>query len=338
MIHVPIIAAIAIPASLALAHNSGATQKRCNREYFSPLERDVIIDYLAPRIALDVGRTFRGSVVTMTGELRDKDKLVWANHITTDHHIWIHNGNDLRTIGLWQYRIPTLEQVSQTMSPGFFLAVAELLSHTGDRQGRNFIGITRLDEKFLALWGVRYVITDRGLTLGTQRLEMAVTLSIPPLYNSPIRVHELDDPNLGQYSPTKVAVANDAAQMLAVLKRADFDGRRTLVTDAEMRDRFVEASDASMTLIKGGLSLRARSEGHSILVLPVQYSHCWVADDPKITLFRANLMQLAVRFSGELAADIRYQFGPFWHSSCRRDDGRDAGRLNMSAARTIPKQ
>jgi hypothetical protein len=336
--HLPLIAAIAIPASLALAHNPGAAQKRCNRPFFSPLERNAIIDYLAPRIALDIGRTFRGSVVTNTGEHRDGDRMVWVDHLTTDHNLWFHSGNDLRTIGLWQYRLPTLEQVNVAMSPAFFLTVAELLSNTGDRQGRNFIGITRIDEKFLSLWGVRYVIADRALPLGTQRLEMAVELSTPPLYGSPIRLYELADPNLGQYSPTEIVVAHDAAQTLAVLKRADFDGRRTAVTDAEIRGSFVGAHEASITLIKGGFSLRARSRGESILVLPVQYSHCWVADSPQIALFRANLMQLGLRFSGEVAVDISYQFGPFWHSSCRRADARDAERLKMSAARTVPKR
>ena len=338
IVHLPLIAAIAIPASLALAHNPGATQKRCNRPFFSPLERNAVIDYLVPRIALDIGRTFRGSVVTYTGEPREGDRMVWVNHLTTDHSIWFYSGNDLRTIGLWQYRLPTLEQVNVAMSPAYFLTVAELLSDTGDHQGRNFIGITRIDEKFLSLWGVRYVIADRALPLGTQRLEMAVELSNPPLYGSPIRLYEFADPNLGQYSPTEVVVAHDATQTLAVLKRAGFDGRRTAVTDTQMRGSFVGAHEASITLIKGGFALRARSGGESILVLPVQYSHCWVADSPEIVLFRANLMQLGVRFSGEIAVDISYQFGPFWHSSCRHADARDAERLKMSAARTPPKR
>lgn len=101
------------------------------------------------------------------------------------------------------------------------------------------------------------------------------------------------------------------------------------------KDRFVRARDASMIVIKGGLSVEGRSDARSILVLPVQYSHCWVANDPNITLFRANLMQLGVSFSGELATKIRYEFGPFWHSSCRGDDGREAKRLNVFAARNF---
>jgi hypothetical protein len=88
-----------------------------------------------------------------------------------------------------------------------------------------------------------------------------------------------------------------------------------------------------MILVDGGLSLNAESEGESLLVLPVQYSHCWVATDPRVTFFRANLMQLGLRFSGRLASEIKLKFGPFWHSYCRRQDAHDAERLNMAGAR-----
>jgi hypothetical protein len=41
------------------------------------------------------------------------------------------------------------------------------------------------------------------------------------------------------------------------------------------------------------VALSASSAGQSVLVLPVQYSHCWriVSGSNEATLFRANLMQ-----------------------------------------------
>ena len=126
------------------------------------------------------------------------------------------------------------------------------------------------------------------------------------------------------------------------MKRPDFDGKRTVVTDADLRGSFTPARDASMTLIDGGLLIQATSDGDSIVVLPVQYSHCWVSEaqrqgnhPPDVTFFRANMMQLGVRFSGRLSIEIKYRFGPFWHSRCRREDARDAERLNMAAARSV---
>ena len=48
--------------------------------------------------------------------------------------------------------------------------------------------------------------------------------------------------------------------MLALMRSADFDGRRTVVTDAQIRGNFVHAREASMILVDGGLSLKAESE------------------------------------------------------------------------------
>jgi hypothetical protein len=197
-----------------------------------------------------------------------------------------------------------------------------------------FIGITQPNEKMMSLWGVRYLIADHPLLFGSERVQMPVPLSDPPFYNSPIRLYELSEPNLGNYSPTEIMRVKGATEMLAVMRRSDFDGKRMVVTDADIAAHFAPARAASMTLIEGGLALRAESDGDSILVLPVQYSHCWTAkQDEQITLFRANLMQLGVRFSGRLSSEIKFTFGPFWNSYCRRQDARDADRLDMVGAR-----
>jgi hypothetical protein len=339
--HLMLLVALAVPGALAAANNPGFAQKRCTRPYFSPLERNAIIDYLLPRVALDLGKSFNGSVATLTG-VRKPENFVWVDNVTTDWHLWYRTGNDMHTIGLWQYRIPTLYQANVAMTPQYFLTVTEFLSQPTDKQIRILIGITQPNEKMMSLWGVRFVITDRPLSFGTPRVDMPIELTDPPLYNSPIRLYELAEPNLGNYSPTEIVTASDAKETLAVMKRPDFDGKRMVVTDADLRGSFTPARDASMTLIDGGLSIQATSDGDSILVLPVQYSHCWVSEaqrqgdlPPDVTFFRANMMQLGVRFSGRLAVGIKYRFGPFWHSHCRLEDARDVERLNMVAARSL---
>jgi hypothetical protein len=333
--HLVLLAALSVSAALAATNNPGPAQKRCTRPYFSPLERNAIIDYLVPRVALDLGKTFNGSVATFTG-VHKPENYVWVDNVTADYYVWYRIGNDMRTIGLWQYRIPTLYQANIATTSQYFLTVAEFLSQPTDLQTRTFFGITRPDEKMMSLWGVRFVITDRPLSFGTQRLDVPVEPASPPLYSSPIRLYEVAEPNLGNYSPTEIVTASDAKETLAVMKRPDFDGKRMVVTDADLRGSFIPARDASMTLIDGGLALSALSDGEAILVLPVQYSHCWVSSDANVTFFRANMMQLGVRFSGRLSATIEYRFGPFWHSRCRLEDGRDVERLKMVAARNPP--
>ena len=50
-------------------------------------------------------------------------------------------------------------------------------------------------------------------------------------------------------------------------------------------------------------------------------------------LFRANLMQLGVRFTGTLDANLTFRFGPLFASQCRIDDIKDMERLGIREAR-----
>src|SRR5262249_8576651 len=85
-----------------------------------------------------------------------------------------------------------------------------------------------------------------------------------------------------------------------------------------------------MTVRMGGVAIQASSTGESLLILPVQYSHCWqIISGSNASLFRANLMQLGIRFSGNLLAELRQIFGPFWQSGCRINDVEYAERLDM---------
>jgi hypothetical protein len=85
-----------------------------------------------------------------------------------------------------------------------------------------------------------------------------------------------------------------------------------------------------MTVRLGGVALSASSAGQSVLVLPVQFSHCWrIVSGSNATLFRANLMQLGVLFSGELRLELRQIFGPVGDSACRVLDAADAAQLRM---------
>ncbi|MGE4165609.1 MAG: hypothetical protein AB7E67_06460 [Xanthobacteraceae bacterium] len=270
----------------------------------------------------------------MTGPIRG-DQPIWFDNVTTDWHVWYHAKNDLRTIGLWRFDIPTLNQVSAIMTPAYFLLVSEFLSHSSDRQMRNFIGITRPDERVMSLWGVRYVITDKMLPVGSLRAEMPIQTTSPPLYQSPIKVYELSEPNLGDYSPINVINTQDAAEALKRMKGKGFNGRYDVITDSKLAGNFVTSTGTHLTIIKGGFRLRSESPSESLLVLPIQYSHCWTPDKPgSVTFFRANLLQLGVKFKGVIDLSVHYRFGPLWNSTCRTEDAKDARRLQIQQART----
>jgi hypothetical protein len=306
-----------------------------------------IVDYLKPEVGVAIDRDFRGSVVSMPTDYQKDIKPYSAERREASfHYARALLANDLGALSLRHYNIPTLDQMTHNVTPQFYLTVRELLSRPGiDAYDKHFALVTRLNEPIMALLGLRYIIADYELPFGEQRLvwpipeearkfEVRKFLESNRLLKSPVRVYELPHPNVGNYSPTKVMRATTAKATILAMADPAFDGRHTLVTDdASIGDNLVPATGASMTVRLGGVALRAASAGQSVLVLPVQYSHCWqIVSGSDATLFRANVMQLGVRFSGELRAELRQIFGPFWQSSCRLADAADAERLRMANA------
>ena len=261
------------------------------------------------------------------------------------------NHNDFNAYGLWIYHIPTLVQFNTMMAAQYYLMLSELLARPSDRQLRSFVNISVPNEAILKLWGVRFVIADYALPFGAERISMPVEgttdwmtewyLQYTPRhyrdvsFGSPVRLFEFAGSNLGNYSPTQLVEVSTAKEVMDHMRAPGFDGARTVMVAEKLSEDFVPAREATMIVERGGLSLRAASAGESLLVLPVQYSHCWqLRNAPNATLFRANLMQLGIRFSGELKAELRQVFGPLWHSYCRVEDAHDMERLKIDEARS----
>jgi hypothetical protein len=302
-------------------------------------QRSAVVDYLEPRIGVALDREFRGTVIFMPTVFDEDVKPygVWRRESTFTYARWF-LGNDLGEYSLRYYNIPTLDEITHNITPQLYLTVRELLSRPDTAFERHYGGtVTRLNEPIMALLGLRYIIADYELPFGTVRFEMPLPEEVKKIFESnrvlksPVRVYELPNPNLGNYSPKKVVRAKTAKETIAAMSRPDFDGRQTVVTDdASIPNNLVSATGATMTVRMGGVALSASSAGQSVLVLPVQYSHCWrIVSGNGATLFRANLMQLGVRFSGKLQVELRQIFGPFWQSGCRVEDAADAKRLRM---------
>jgi hypothetical protein len=320
-------------AALALRNNPGVGVETCGRPYFSPLRETPITAYLRERIGIHPGSTFNGAVATFY-DTRGKSSTQWADLVTADWVIWSQTGNDMRSVGLWRSGIPTLLDANAAITPTYFLMTAELLARPTDKHLRFLVVFTQPEPRALALWGVRYLITDYPLGFATERLQMEVQVTNPPYFNTPLRLYELPEANVGNYSPTGVVGAGNAAETLALMRLPEFDGRRTVITDTAMQGSFTPATGISLTVVRGGVDLRASGGAESLLVLPIQYSHCWqIERAPGVSLFRANLLQLGVRFSGAIEAQLRFKFGPFWNSSCRLDDVSDMHRLRVSDGR-----
>ena len=337
LVATPVIAMV----SWNLVNAHSMDQWHCRRGGF-PIAPTPITSYLVSKIASAPGQDFRGFVATFNGYVdqnaTDIDRL-------QDGNLWYAIGNDHRDVGLWHFHIPTLLQYSPFITPPYFLLLTEFASRPTDVQVRDWILLTRINERMLKLWGVRYMITDFDPGIGSPVLEMKVpdTHELPQnqaelFFNisHPSRIQrltELDAPNLGNYSPTEIRHADNFASGLVIMREPNFDGRHIVITDASLSSGLLPATASQLTLTKTGFTIHASSTGQSVLVLPVQYSHCWTALNPDVQLFRADLMQLGIRFSGTLDTELVFRFGPLFAGRCRLEDVYDMDRLKIRQAR-----
>jgi hypothetical protein len=142
-------------------------------------------------------------------------------------------------------------------------------------------------------------------------------------------VYEYNDYNVGNYSPTNVVIARDAPSILRHLWNSSFDPRQSIILPERIEESLVQATSGKMFFERGAIRVQAESRGHSLLLLPVQYSRCLVLSDAvKARLLPANLVQTAVLFEGSIDLRIHFEYGVF-RPGCRKQDLADLAELGI---------
>jgi hypothetical protein len=328
--HCAMITLVLIIALVTLSNVAKAVQNLpsiCEGFGWSHIKRTAITDILQRNIAIKPGSTFNGLAATIDG-IEGRPSVNWLDLHFYDRELWEATGNEHRMPGLWKFAIPTLFQYGSFRSPPYYLILTDFFTRPSDRQERSGLTLTRIDAPMMRLLGVRYVITDTDTDAGK------IVTEIPFKGHASLRLVELADVNVGNYSPTEIERVPDFRSGLAALHDPNFNGSRKVLSDVELNEPFVPAKLERLVYEKDGFRLQAESAGVSLLILPIQYSHCWnVQGEGALGLFRANLMQLGVRFRGKLDAKLVFRYGPILAGACRIEDLRDMTRLRIREAR-----
>lgn len=284
-------------------------------EWPRPTPSTKITDYLHEQIGLDSGdgSDFRGTVATFLGysQIRQAN---WHTLVHADHvNVMSGCGNQHRGLGFWEHNIPTLFDYNYLVPPAFYATTSRLLTRTVDQQERNLIVFTRPNQNYLACLGVRFLVTDFVVPGLPVRCQMRNEYDSASQF-----VYEIEDPNLGNYSPTRVHVAADAGEAVALLQKKDFSFREEVVVFEQLPDSLAAARVGSVSLSRNGMRIQAESEGDSLLVLPLPFSRCLelttaAGSQTAPRLLRVNLSQTGLLFSGKIDATVRYGYGPFDH-------------------------
>ena len=167
------------------------------------------VEVLKSEVALAPGSAFAGRVATVL-PVDANGRDAWVQQYTKAFDLWQASGNDLMTIGLWYYQIPTLFQYNQFASPVFHALIKRALQKPPLRHQRNITIFTHPDTRILRLLGVRYVIAPRG------ELSKPGT-TIQETANPQWQLFELSNPNLATYSPISVETRTDLTSTLDYL-------------------------------------------------------------------------------------------------------------------------
>jgi len=311
---------------------------RNQNPFIWPPAETPVTKFLAGEVALLPGWTFRGRVANVAGSDFDPQYVSapFINQHIFDHVSLFFSGNDHRANGLWYYDIPTLFEANQFTSPFFHLVNARLLNASGARDMRSYETQSVVNDRILALLGVRYLLSDKRLPDRTPVLQYRL------VEGRDLYVYSIPDTNLAGYAVTQTRRVANAQEAIDLLAGTSLDPRTVAVlTTAEDLPPLVPVMSSSLVVEPGGYRIQAASSGNSLLVLPIEYSHCLRAQltgiegAPPPRLLRANLVMAAILFTGDVQGRLILRYGPF-SSGCRIEDWHEADTIRIGDARKWP--
>jgi len=308
-------------------------------EHPSDVDRGLILGLLKNEAAIKLGGIFKGYTATYISDgegtlrrlapiLKNPPRLNvldYSVYTNSRLHLRIKTGNMHIYTDLWNFGIPTLEEYGQWISRQLFLFVQTLLAPPEAQPFPSSVHIYKLDISVLKFLGVRFLITDTPLS--DPSVILRASIEQPDLL---LDLYEIKDANIATYSPTHPILVRSASDFFRRVREDPGQLRRNVFVFEPIQGTFVSARDGIVTLIRGGIHLRAESDGRALLLLPIQYSHCFrVSGTENVKLHRANLIQTLVEFDRIVDVDIKMEFGLFGNSKCRIRDGKELDRILM---------
>ena len=239
----------------------------------------------------------------------------------------------LRTIDLWRYQVPTINEYSQLVTPTMYYVVSRMLIVDPQLYPFNDLSVARAKVPFLASLGIRYLLTLHDQPLEETTVPTAVDASSPG-FTHVWYLREVLDANLGQYSPTEPLPAKSAAEAVSLMDGGMDFRRQVVVSPDESLPPLASATHGAFSYGKGRIRISAAAPGHALILLPVQFSHCLriVGSKPGARLIRANLAMTGVLFERSAELEVAFDFG-FFSPRCRLADLADLETLGLKGAK-----
>jgi hypothetical protein len=290
--------------------------------YPFPPRLSPVAAFLRENIALDSSSSFRGRLLTAVPLKPDGDEA-WTQQIHAAMNWAWTEGNDEMSVGLWYHRIPTLFEYNQFTSPAFHALIKRALQRPPIVHERNITILTYADVHVLKLLGVRYVLTPQpDGSLGELR-------AAENRAGVPWGLIELSKPNLATYSPTSIETRSDLSSMLDFVVDDSIDLSKQAVAQERVPGPLTPVRSVALSMAGTDLRVVADSDGRSLIVVPVEFSHCLelIATPPGqgggTTVLRIDGLLTGIVFAHHIDAVLSFRIGPLHNPTCRWADYRD---------------
>jgi hypothetical protein len=226
-------------------------------------------------------------------------------------------------------KIPTIHNQGHFQSPAFVWFIETLF-----RDGlplsnmKNNYPFQHASNSALRMVGVRYVVVQNN-EAARAKLNPAFTTNIKSVDDFLI---EIESPNINGVQLTKVANDRNLRDYLHRVSRDEvepgeffLDSRGSEFVGADVLNS--RLTESSFGYSKSDIQLTATSSGVTLLVLPIEYSHCLrlrsdvAVGDAK--LIPVNGVLTGLLFNRIVSATITYRTGPLTNPDCRLQDLRD---------------
>lgn len=187
---------------------------------------------------------------------------------------------------------------------------------------------------WLGAYGLAYVRLSPASAAGTEILENPMDNVLPGL-------RQVRYSNLGRFTPTNVVEVNNFADFSSHVISDTIDWRKTVFLDHEAAkvlgsNDLVSAKFVNTPLVvTNGLKITAETLGKSLLILPRQFSNCYiwrpaVGSNGEVSVVRANMLQLAILFRGSISGTLEFHYPWGGDPECRARDPVDARSLGIT--------
>lgn len=288
------------------------------RSWRFPAQSNEILEKLG-EISTVPGDPFKGRVMTFTG-MNLPSGIDWSDLQDWDYLVSIPEfGTDFRKADLWLRNIPTLTEYSQTLSPISYQLLITLLGREGDNQTRNILTLRKIDLKALELLGVKMIVTDEP------QEDLQIVASVEGATTSYF-LYKLRNANLSGFSPTNARLGVNPKEALEIMKSKSFNPRKeVLIAKSNLDTNLKTIYSSNIRVLKNGYEVNAKSRGKSILVLPIEYSSCFVAKENNVAessfeVLPVNFGLMGIMFDQEVNLTLDYQFGLGKNMNCRLRD------------------